>query len=113
MTSIIRVAIHVRVSTKPQAGEDKISIPDQLRECKKFIKRAEWQAVGEYIDPGVSASILERPGLKKLFGDMAQWDVMIAWDFDRFYRVKRSVAGYILDTLDENREQITSQSKRI
>jgi DNA invertase Pin-like site-specific DNA recombinase len=38
---------------------------------------------------------------------------VIAWDFDRFYREKRSVAGYILDTLDEHKKQITSVKQPI
>src|SRR5690348_13267312 len=109
----IRAAIYCRVSTKPQAGEDKISIPDQLRECKKYISREGWALAGEYIDPGVSANTVDRPALTRLFAAIDTWDVVIAWDFDRFYRDKRSVAGYILDTLDENRKQITSTKQPI
>jgi len=113
MSNPIRTAIYARVSTKPQAREDKISIPDQLRECKKLIEREGWLSVGEYVDPGVTANTLERPGLMKLLAAMDTWDVVIAWDFDRFYREKRSVAGYIQDTLDENKKQITSVKQPI
>lgn len=109
----IRAAIYCRVSTKPQAGEEKISIPDQLRECRKYISREGWTVAGEYIDPGISANTVERPGLKRLLASMDGWDVVVAWDFDRFYRDKRSVAGFILDTLDENRKQITSTKQPI
>jgi site-specific DNA recombinase len=111
--STIRAAVYCRVSTKPQAGEDKVSIPDQLRECKAYVNKQGWVVTGEYIDPGISANILDRPGLSNLLRSMDAWDVVVAWDFDRFYRDKRSVAGYILDILDENRKQITSTKQPI
>ena len=109
----IRAAVYCRVSTKPQAGEDKVSIPDQIRECKAYIDKQGWTVAGEYIDPGISANLVDRPGLNRLLHCMGSWDVVLAWDFDRFYRDKRSVAGYILDTLDENRKQITSTKQPI
>src|SRR5438552_2998820 len=109
----IRAAVYCRVSTKRQAGEDRISIPDQLRECKTHIDKQGWALAGEYIDPGVSANLLDRPGLNRLLHSMDTWDVVVAWDFDRFYRDKRGVAGFILDTLDENRKQITSTKQPI
>src|SRR5262245_24722821 len=113
MNNSIRAAIYARVSSKPQAGEDKISIPDQLRECKKFIEREGWLFAGEYVDPGVTSATLDRPGLKNLFASMDQWDIVAAWDFDRFYREKKSVVGYVLDTIDENKKQITSVKQPI
>ena len=110
---LIRAAIYARVSTKPQAGEDKISIPDQLRECRKLASSNNWAIVGDFVDPGVSANTIERPGLKGLFEFSSSWDLVIAWDFDRFYRDKRSVAGYILDKVDELKKQITSVKQPI
>lgn len=111
--NIIRAAVYARVSTKPQAGEDKISIADQLRECRAALNREGWTFAGEFVDPGFSANIIERPGLKSLLGSVDQFDVVVAWDFDRYYRERRSVAGYILDTLDEHRKQITSVKQPI
>jgi site-specific DNA recombinase len=110
---LIRAAVYVRVSTKPQAGEDKISIPDQLRECRKFAASNDWTIAGDFVDPGISANTIERPALKRLFESSNIWDVVIAWDFDRFYRDKRSVAGYILDRVDELKKQITSVKQPI
>ena len=109
----IRAAVYCRVSTKPQAGEDKVSIPDQVRECKAYIDKQGWVLAGTYVDPGISANTIERPALKRLLTCMNEWDLVVAWDFDRFYRDKRSVAGYILDFLDENRKQITSTKQPI
>src|SRR5437867_13414961 len=95
----VRAAIYARVSTKPQAGEDKVSIPDQLREGRKFIEQQEdWHYAGVFVDPGISANTIEPPGLKKLLASLAQSDVMLAWDSARFYPEQRRVAGYILDT---------------
>ena len=110
---LIRAAVYVRVSTKPQAGEDKISIPDQLRECRKFAASNNWTIAGDFVDPGISANTIERPALKRLFESSNTWDLVIAWDFDRFYRDKRSVAGYILDRVDELKKQITSVKQPI
>jgi len=109
----IRAAVYCRVSTKPQAGEDKVSIPDQVRECKAYIDKQGWVFAGAYVDPGISANTIDRPALKRLLNCMNEWDLVVAWDFDRFYRDKRSVAGYILDFLDENRKQITSTKQPI
>jgi site-specific DNA recombinase len=109
----IRAAIYARVSTKPQAGEDKISISDQLRECRKFATTNNWSLAGDFVDPGISANIIDRPGLKRLFDASNTWDLIIAWDFDRFYRDKRGVAGYILDRVDELKKQITSVKQPI
>jgi site-specific DNA recombinase len=109
----IRAAVYCRVSTKLQAGEDKVSIPDQLRECKAYIEKQGWAFAGSYVDPGISANTIERPALNRLLSSMDTWDLVVAWDFDRFYRDKRSVAGYILDVLDENRKQITSTKQPI
>ena len=111
--NLIRAAIYARVSTKPQAGEDKISIPDQLRDCRKFATANNWEIIDEFIDPGITANTIDRPGLKKLLESSTAWDVVLAWDFDRFYRDKRSVAGYILDRLDELKKQITSVKQPI
>jgi site-specific DNA recombinase len=112
-TQPIRAAVYARVSTRPQAGEDKISIPDQLRECRKFAASNNWAVAGDFIDPGISANTIERPGLQRLFEVSNAWDLVIAWDFDRFYRDKRSVAGYILDRVDELKKQITSVKQPI
>ena len=109
----IRAAVYARVSTRPQAGEDKISIPDQLRECRKFAASNNWAIAGDFVDPGISANTIERPGLKRLLESINEWDLVIAWDFDRFYRDKRSVAGFILDRVDELRKQITSVKQPI
>src|SRR6266852_7696366 len=109
----IRAAVYCRVSTKLQAGEDKVSIPDQLRECKSYVEKQGWAFAVSYVDPGISANTIERPALNRLLSSMDTWDIVVAWDFDRFYRDKRSVAGYILDVLDENRKQITSTKQPI
>src|ERR1051325_2652306 len=79
----IRAAIYARVSKPGQAKEDKISISDQLRECKKFIEKEGWQSVAEFVDPGVTSSPLDRPGLQALLAALGQFDVVVAWDFDR------------------------------
>lgn len=109
----IRAAIYARVSKPGQAREDKISIQDQLRECRKYIEREGWRCAGEYVDPGVTSRTLERPGLQALLAALDQFDVVVAWDFDRFYRERLGVAGFILDTVDEHRKQITSVKQPI
>ena len=84
-----------------------------MRVYRGFIERQRWEAAGEYVDPGISASRLNRPGLNKLFAGKDAWDVLVAWDFDRLFREKRGVGEYIFETLDENKKQVTSVKQPI
>jgi DNA invertase Pin-like site-specific DNA recombinase len=76
----MRAAIYVRVSTSAQAGEDRVSLPEQARELKAVCEARNWQLLepppfhgsealpaGVFGDPGVSGELLAgRPGIMAL-----------------------------------------------
>lgn len=76
------IGIYVRISDDDQS---KYSIADQLEQCKE---RAKTNDVIEYIDDGITASILERPALTKLREDVSNRliEKVICWDPDRLAR---------------------------
>lgn len=88
----LRAVIYARVSTIEQAKGGKMSIPNQISECKKVIKDNNWELVHEpYIDEGVSGHLLEeRRGLQELLRDARNhsFDLVVVKDFDRFARNK-------------------------
>jgi len=86
----IRAVIYARVSTKEQA-DDKESIPDQIKVCKKAIADHSWDLVAEpYIDSESGHLIEERIGFQKLMQDASayKFDLVVVKDFDRFARNK-------------------------
>lgn len=100
-TGYIRAVIYSRVSTKEQAREDKTSLDDQLKACKKICIEKGWNFVGEYQDAGISGHLLEeRLGLQKMLLDAksGKFDLVIVKDFDRLARNKTN-ASQIRDLL--------------
>ncbi|SFX35592.1 site-specific DNA recombinase [Thermoactinomyces sp. DSM 45891] len=81
-------AIYVRVSTDEQAKKG-FSIPAQLEDCRaKAREERVDNEIIEYIDDGITGSILERPSLEKLRNDIRQGiiDTVIVLDPDRLAR---------------------------
>lgn len=97
----IRAVVYARVSTKEQADQ-KESLPDQIKVCKKAIVDHGWELVQEpYKDEGISGHLLEeRQGFQKLMQDARQYkfDLVVVKDFDRFAR-NRSLANQARDEL--------------
>lgn len=86
----IRAVIYARVSTKEQADE-KESIPDQIKTCKKTIVDHGWELMAEpYIDTESGHLIEERHSFQKLMQDASDYkfDLVVVKDFDRFARNK-------------------------
>ena len=82
--SLPRVAIYARVSTLNH-GQD---VGMQTRELRQFCEARGWQAVGEYLDEGISGAKETRPRLDQLMADARKrrFDVVAVWRFDRFAR---------------------------
>ena len=55
MTTPVRAALYLRVSTGRQADND-LSIPDQRRQAKGYCASRGWEIVEDYVEPGVSAT---------------------------------------------------------
>jgi hypothetical protein len=55
MTMPVCAAVYLRVSTGRQADSDR-SIPDQRRQAKAYCASRGWEIVGDYVEPGLSAT---------------------------------------------------------
>jgi Putative transposase/Resolvase, N terminal domain len=53
MTTPVRAALYLRVSTRRQADND-LSIPDQRRQAKAYCLSRGWEIVADYVEPGLS-----------------------------------------------------------
>ena len=51
MTTPVRAALYLRVSTGRQAEND-LSIPDQRRQAKAYCASRGWEIVADYVEPG-------------------------------------------------------------
>ena len=80
----MRTAIYARVSTANNGQSPEM----QLRELREYCERRGWEAVGEYVDVGVSGSKDSRPELNRLMTDAhrRRFDAVVVWRFDRFAR---------------------------
>ncbi len=90
---ILRVAIYSRKSKFTGKGE---SIANQIEECKKYClymlhKSEKNIKFTVYEDEGYSGKDLERPAMKKLLGELAQYDFFVCYRLDR---VSRSVSDF-------------------
>jgi DNA invertase Pin-like site-specific DNA recombinase len=79
----MRVAFYARVSTLNGQNPE-----TQLIELREYAARRGWQAVGEYVDAGVSGSKDSRPSLNRLMAHAHQrrFDAILVWKLDRFGR---------------------------
>ena len=59
-----RVRCYLRVSTGRQAKSD-LLIPDQRKQVQAFCAAKGWPVVGEYVEPGASATDDNRPAFQK------------------------------------------------
>lgn len=98
----LRTAKYRRVSTKEQSIKG-FSIKAQDEILDEFIEKQGYILVGDYVDEGISASTLNRPGLQELLADVREGkiDMIIFTKLDRWFR---SVAHYykIQEILDEH-----------
>ncbi|MBM7633801.1 recombinase family protein [Geomicrobium sediminis] len=78
------IALYIRVSTEEQSKHG-YSIEGQIRDCQEKAKTKE--AI-EYIDDGVSGSVLDRPALSRLREDIKKGSIskVICYDPDRLSR---------------------------
>lgn len=98
-----RVALYVRVSTQEQA--EKFGLDVQINQMKKWLDTYNdlftWDAKHLYKDDGFSGAseIHEREALPKLFAaaKRKEFDVVIVWKLDRFFRRTR----YLLNAIEE------------
>jgi len=82
-TTITRVAIYSRVSTKDK-GQD---VQNQLRQLRDFCERQGFEIVREYVDHA-SGKRSDRDAFQEMFADASrrEFDVVLFWALDRFSR---------------------------
>ncbi len=84
-----RAVLYLRVSTSRQAEKD-LSIPDQRRQAEAHCKAKGWDVVGEYVEPGASATDDRRPAFQEMLADglgpERPFDVVVVHSFSRFFR---------------------------
>ena len=82
-----RAVIYTRVSSKPQAGEDRTSLKVQLRECRELANEEGYEILAELKDVA-SGTSRNRKGYRQLCSMVAsgEADMVIAWREDRLYR---------------------------
>ena len=82
-----RAALYTRVSSRAQAGENKVSIAEQFAEMEAHCQRREYQVVARYQDvaPG---STKRRPDFQRMLTDARDgaFDVILCWKADRLSR---------------------------
>lgn len=112
---IIRAAFYRRVSTGPQADDDKASISEQQTSAMKIIKQNGWQFIKEYAD--IKATSYEenaeiREGLSQALEDAKKglFDVLIVWIDSRLGR-NSSETGKIRNLFKTYGVQIYSVKK--
>ncbi|ALC11508.1 recombinase family protein [Sphingopyxis sp. 113P3] len=93
-----RAAFYLRVSTGRQAEHD-LSIPDQRRQAHSFCEGKGWTVVGEYVEPGASATDDRRPEFQRMMDAAscrpAEFDVIVVHSFSRFFRDQFQLEFYV------------------
>jgi len=87
----IKAAVYTRVSTRPQAGLDKASIPEQKSAARKVIEQNNWRFIRGYTDIQATSyeeKPEERKGLSQALEDAKNglYDVLIVWTDSRLGR---------------------------
>ena len=89
----VRVVLYLRMSS---AGQEQ-SIPAQRTELVAYAKKLGYKIIGEYLDEAISGDDTERrTGFLRMREDAqrGEFDVVLAWDQDRFGRFDQLDAGY-------------------
>ncbi|WP_455960057.1 recombinase family protein [Methylorubrum aminovorans] len=93
-----RVGCYLRVSTGRQAESD-LSIPDQRKQVHAFCAAKGWLVVGEYVEPGASATDDNRPAFQKMIeragDDDHPFDVIVVHSYSRFFRDSFGLEMYV------------------
>ena len=98
MTTPVRAALYLRVSTGRQAEND-LSIPDQRRQAKGYCASRGWEIVTDYVEPGASATDDRRPEFQRMIDAATTkppaFDVILIHSFSRFFRDQFQLEFYV------------------
>src|SRR6516165_10439586 len=98
MTTPVRAALYLRVSTGRQAEND-LSIPDQRRQAKAYCASRGWEIVADYVEPGASATDDRRPEFQRMIDAATTkppaFGVILVHSFSRFFRDQFQLEFYV------------------
>jgi DNA invertase Pin-like site-specific DNA recombinase len=98
MTTPVRAALYLRVSTGRQAEND-LSIPDQRRQAKAYCASRGWEIVADYVEPGLSATDDRRREFQRMIDAATTkppaFDVILVHSFSRFFRDQFQLEFYV------------------
>ena len=92
-----QVAIYIRVSTQEQAQEG-YSIGEQKERLIAYCKAQAWAIYNIYVDGGYSGANINRPGIKKLIKEVANFDTVLVYKLDRLSRSQRDTL-YLIEEI--------------
>jgi len=108
--SMKKAALYIRVSTLEQAQEG-YSIGAQKDRLTAFCKAHDWAIADFYIDGGYSGSNLDRPGIQKLIGEVASFDVVLVMKLDRLSRSQKDTLYLIEEVFLPNNVDFVSMNE--
>lgn len=80
---------YIRVSTKGQAAEDKVSLREQKQDIEDYCAKMRWELRSIYEDAGISGTHIEgRDAFNQMLADANnhKFDVIVGWTSDRLAR---------------------------
>ena len=82
----MRAGLYARVSREEQA--EGYSIDQQLEAMRRFCADKGWTVVAEYVEPGFSGTVKERPAFTLALADCEarKLDILLTHQLDRFFR---------------------------
>ncbi len=98
LDAALRACAYLRVSTGRQAESD-LSIPDQRKQTARFCTTKGWALLGEFVEPGASATDDARPEFQRMIerclDDDHPFDVIVVHSYSRFFRDSFSLEMYV------------------
>lgn len=96
----MRAGLYARVSREEQA--EGYSLDEQLSAMRRFCADRGWKVAAEYVEPGVSGTIRDRPALLDALRDCraGKLNVLVTHKLDRLFRNLREMLNTIEDELD-------------
>jgi site-specific DNA recombinase len=98
MTTPLRAALYLRVSTARQAEHD-VSIPDQKRQGEAYCAARQYELIETFVEPGASATNDRRPEFQRMIeagsAKPAPFDIVLVHSFSRFFRDHFELEFYV------------------
>jgi len=114
----LTAVLYLRVSTPGQVNKgthrEGYSIPAQRQACARHAERLGARVIGEYVEPGKSATTTNRPALQRMLAELPelQPDYVIVYDLSRSARDEFD-AFWLLREITANGAKLESTQERV